>query len=103
MPLPDITTLQFLILAILMDGEHPGRYVRGQLAAEGQRKTTAAFYQLMARMEEAGLVRGRIETKVIDGLTVKERYYTLTGAGVAAYDDFRGFVASRSLLGLQGA
>jgi DNA-binding PadR family transcriptional regulator len=91
MPLPDITHLQFLLLAALMDGERSGRELREVLANEGERKSGPAFYQLMARMEDAKLVKGRYDQKVVDGQIIKERVYKVTGAGVGAFESVRDF------------
>ena len=91
MSLPDITHLQFLILAILMDGERSGRYIREQLAENGVHKTGPAFYQLMARLEDGNFVRGWYDQKIIDGQIIKERRYQVTGAGVKAWNHVRNF------------
>jgi hypothetical protein len=104
MPIPDVTRLQFLVLAALLDGELTGKRLRERLADEGERKSLAAFYMFMSRLEDVKLVKGRYETKSIDGVTIKERVYELTGGGIAAVDDFRAFVLSRTgKLGIQGA
>ena len=104
MPLPDISHLQYLLLTALLDGERTGRTLRAVLEGQGQRKSLPAFYQLMARMEDAKLVAGRYEQKVVEGQLIKERVYTATGAGVAAADQVRDFYASieAGRLGLQG-
>ncbi len=90
-PLPDITHLQFSVLAILRNGEHSGRTVRDQLKDMGMRRTGPAFYQLMSRLEEAGLLIGRYDQKIIDGQIIKERCYSLTDAGGAAWEATRDF------------
>src|SRR4051794_27224023 len=101
MPLPELTHLQFLVLSILLDAERSGRYVREQLAEQGVRKTLAAFYQLMSRLEEAGLVEGRYVQEVIDGIPVKERHYRITGEGIGAWKRTRDFYLARAGLGFQ--
>ena len=83
--LPPVTHLQFLVLEFLRDQEEPGRAVRGMLRQHGVRRSTPAFYQLMARLEEMGVVRGKYVAKLVKGQTVKERRYTLTPAGARAY------------------
>src|SRR3954451_8610572 len=84
MPLPDITHLQFLVLASLLDGEQSGRFLRLKLDENGERKSGPAFYQMMARLEDAGLVRGHYDQKIVEGQIIKERHYCITAAGVAA-------------------
>lgn len=106
MPLPDITHLQFLLLAALLNGEQSGRTLRSLLEQEGHRKTPAAFYQLMARLEEARFVEGRYEQKTVEEQTIKERVYKVTGSGRAACAAVREFYASlaaRQNLGMEGA
>src|SRR4051794_23847082 len=103
MPLPRITHLQFLVLATLIDGELPGRVVREKLAEQGERKTGPGFYQFMARLEDAGLVEGWYDQKVIDGQIIKERCYRITGHGIGAIDEVRNFYLARNGFGLQGA
>jgi DNA-binding PadR family transcriptional regulator len=83
--LPPVTHLQFLVLEFLLDAEEPGRAVRDMLRRHGVRRSTPAFYQLMARLEDVGLVRGQYVPKVVRGQTVKERRYELTASGARAY------------------
>ena len=89
--LPDITHLQFSVLAFLQGGEQPGRELRGQLGNLGMRRSGPAFYQLMSRLEDAGLVDGRYDQKIVDGQIIKERLYTITDQGVAAWEATRDF------------
>jgi DNA-binding PadR family transcriptional regulator len=89
--LPPVTHLQFLVLEFLGDKEEPGRAVRDMLRQHGVRRSTPAFYQLMARLEEMGLARGKYVPKLVKGQTVKERRYALTAAGARAYKATCGF------------
>ena len=91
MELPQITHLQFSVLAFLHGGERPGKAVRSKLAELGLRRSGPAFYQLMSRLEDAGLVDGRYDQKVIDGQIIKERFYTVTEEGVEAWKATRDF------------
>jgi len=84
--LPPVTHLQFLVLEFLGDNEEPGRAVRDMLRQHGIKRSTPAFYQLMARLEEMGLARGKYVPKLVKGQTVKERRYALTAAGTRAYN-----------------
>jgi DNA-binding PadR family transcriptional regulator len=94
MPIPEISNLQLVLLAALMNGDRSGRDLRNLLAKEKHKKSAPAFYQLMARMEDAKLVRGRYEQKVVEGQLIKERVYTITGGGIAAYRSALEFFAS---------
>ena len=91
MKLPQITHLQFSVLASLQGGERPGKSVRQQLAGLGMRRSGPAFYQLMSRLEDAELVAGRYHQKVIDGQIIKERFYTISEEGVRAWQATRDF------------
>jgi len=89
--IPDVTHLQFLVLAILRGGERTGRALRKQLARHGAARTGPAFYQMMARLEDAGLVAGAYDQKIVAAQIIKERRYTLTPAGESAWAATRAF------------
>lgn len=95
-PLPSITHLQFLVLSLVDGQTRCGQSIRDQLSAVGAKKSDPAFYQLMARMEEAGLVLGRYETHVVAGQTIKERKYEILPAGHRAVREVLEFYASRT-------
>jgi len=89
--IPQITHLQFSVLAFLQAGEQPGKGVRAQLRELGMRRSGPAFYQLMSRLEDAGLVHGRYDQKVVDGQIIKERCYTISDQGREAWGATRDF------------
>lgn len=89
--IPDVTHLQFLVLGILRGGSRTGHAVRKGLARHNVRRAGPAFYQMMARLEDAGLVDGEYDQKVVDGQIIKERRYTLTARGDAAWSSTRAF------------
>ena len=91
--MPAITHLQFLVLGLLRDAERPGRYLRRALAKRGVARSAPAFYQMMARLEDAGLVDGAYDQKIVDSQIIKERRYTLTTAGEQAWTSTRTFYA----------
>ncbi len=103
MPLPELTHLQFLVLSILLDGERSGREVRERSAEHDKRKSGPAFYQFMARLEDAGFVEGWYDQKVVDGQSIKERRYKITGGGLRAWEDVRDFYLAHGGLSIQGA
>ena len=92
--LPEITRLQFLVLRSLHGGEQAGLTIRRMLADHGIRRSGPAFYQMMSRLEESGLVRGRYRQKVTAGQTVTERRYQSTKAGSAAWEETCEFYAA---------
>lgn len=89
--LPAITHLQFLVLGLLRGAPQFGRHVRRELARHGVRRSGPAFYQMMARLEDAGLVAGEYDQRVVAGQIIKERRYTLTPGGAAAWNVTRDF------------
>lgn len=93
MPLPPLSSLQFSVLGALLAGPCNGRALRKDLRARGVRRTLAAFYQLMARLEDSGFAEGWYEQEVIRGQLIKERHYRITAAGVAAWQATRKFYA----------
>ena len=74
-----------------MGGSVPGREVREALQGFGVRKSGPAFYQLMARLEDAGLVEGTYHQEVVEGQIIRERHYRLTAAGARAWRGSRDF------------
>jgi DNA-binding PadR family transcriptional regulator len=89
--IPDLTHLQFLVLSILRSGPRAGRHVRRALATHGVRRSAPAFYQMMARLEDAGFVDGEYDQKIVAGQIIKERRYTLSGKGEGAWSATRAF------------
>src|SRR4029450_9955604 len=94
-PLPDVTHLQFLVLGILRGGGRTGRAVRKALGRHGVRRSGPAFYQMMARLEDAGLIEGEYDQKVVRSQIIKERRYSLTGGGETAWRSTRDFYVSK--------
>jgi DNA-binding PadR family transcriptional regulator len=97
--MPSLTPLQFLVIGSLLAGEQRGSAVRQELARHRVRRTAPAFYQMMARVEDAGWVTGFYRQRVEDGQLLKERWYRITAAGTRAWTetrDFYGEVAARA-------
>ncbi|HEX6976343.1 MAG TPA: helix-turn-helix transcriptional regulator [Vicinamibacterales bacterium] len=89
--IPEITHLQFLVLGLLRQAPRLGRELRDELGRNGMRRSGPAFYQMMARLEDAGLVAGEYDQKVVEGQIIKERRYEVTAAGAAAWTLTRDF------------
>jgi len=89
--MPAVTHLQFLVLGLLRGGDRPGRYLRRALAKRGIARSAPAFYQMMARLEDAGFVDGQYDQRIVDSQIIKERRYTLTSAGEQAWAATRAF------------
>jgi DNA-binding PadR family transcriptional regulator len=89
--IPRLSHLQFLVVGILRGRSVPGRRVREGLKGFGVRKSGPAFYQLMARLEESGLVEGTYHQEIVEGQIIRERHYKLTADGLRAWDASRDF------------
>jgi DNA-binding PadR family transcriptional regulator len=89
--LPRLTHLQFLVLGTLRSGALAGRLVRDQLEAFGVRTSGPAFYQVMARLEDTGLVEGAYHQEVVQGQIIRERHYRITGPGTTAWRESSDF------------
>jgi DNA-binding PadR family transcriptional regulator len=91
--LPSLTHLQFIVLGALLGNERRGRDLRRELARHGVRRSAPAFYQMMARLEDAGWVDGSYTQEIVDGQIIKERGYRITSAGQRAWTATRDFYA----------
>jgi DNA-binding PadR family transcriptional regulator len=100
--LPPLSHLQFLALGVLLSGEEPGRVIRDVVADYGVRRTGAAFYQLMARLERDGLIEGWYEPIVVGDQSVRERRYRITTAGSRAWRQTRAFYENVAAAAAQG-
>lgn len=89
--LPSISHLQALALGSLVAGDRPGNRVREAMAEHGVKRTLAAFYQMMARLERDGLVEGRYQSVRAGDQSVTERWYRLTPAGAKVWNQTRAF------------
>ena len=95
--MPKLSHLQFAVLEVLGAGEKSGKDLRSSLCEFGIKKSGPAFYQLMARLEEAQFVQGWYHQRIIDGQMIKERRYRILGAGVRNLRDVREFYNSNGL------
>lgn len=89
--LPALTHLHYLVLGVLRSDEQPGRVLRQALATYGVRRSGPAFYQLMARMERAGVVEGWYEQVTVGDQAVTERRYRITREGARLWADAHRF------------
>ena len=98
---PQLTHLQFLVAGILRGHNLPGREVRKQLKAFNVRKSGPAFYQLMSRLEDAGLVEGSYHQEIVDGQIIRERHYRITASGSRSWEASRDFYVG-AIRGFEG-
>ena len=89
--LPRLSHLQFLVVGILRGRTLSGREIRESLEGLDVRKSGPAFYQLMSRLEDGGLVKGEYSQEIVAGQIIRERHYTLTAAGSGAFEESRDF------------
>ena len=101
---PSLTHLQFLVLSRLRLGPSSGRELRQRLEDYAVRKSGPAFYQLMARMEDAGMVKGWYQQEIIDSQIIRERHYKITAQGKTAWHRSTEFyrAASEEFSGKEG-
>lgn len=97
MRIPELTHLQFALLDVLGAVERPGWHIRKRLAEMGEKKTLPAFYQMMSRLEDGGFVKGEYRKADVDGHTVNERWYKITGNGISARDRTLEFYSGKTL------
>jgi DNA-binding PadR family transcriptional regulator len=100
--LPTLTALQFFVLNKLFAGETSGYELREALAKEGVKQSGPAFYQMMARLEDAQFVEGWYDERVIDGQMIRERRYRLTGQGQRVHRETLEFYARQGQLAVNG-
>ena len=100
--LPPLSHLQFLALGVILSTEEPGRVIRDVVAEFGVRRTGAAFYQLMARLERDGLIEGWYEPVIVGDQAVRERRYRITAAGTRAWRQTRLFYETVAAAAAQG-
>ena len=102
MKIPALTHLQFLLLSALAHQPKTGKELRDFLTKQSIRKSGPSFYQLMARMEEAGWIEGWYSQVVIDGQIIKERNYKMTPKGRQGVAQYRAFYEQCTEFGLEG-
>jgi len=79
MTTPMLSKVEQAILDILADfgGEEVlGRDLRGLLGSRGFRRSAPAFVFTMMNLEDKGLVTCREEVRVVEGVEVRDRYYS---------------------------
>ena len=85
--IPRLSHLQFLVLGTLRMGTLAGREIRERLERFGVRTRGPAFYQLMARLEDGGLVKGFYHQEIVEGQIIRERHYRITARGSLAWKE----------------
>ena len=89
MGLKELSKLQFAILQAIGTHEVRGKEIRDRLKSINMGKSSPAFYQLMGRMEDANLISGRYDKKIIDGQLIRERKYKIKADGRQALGKFK--------------
>ena len=89
--IPRLSHLQFLVVGLLRDQDRSGRELRRLLQDFDVRKSGPAFYQLMARLEVAGLVEGEYRQEIVSSQIIRERHYTISAQGSQAWHATREF------------
>ena len=94
--LPELSHLQFAVLEVLGAAQISGKDLRTGLSELGIKKSGPAFYQMMARLENAKFVEGWYIQEVIDGQIIKERQYKITASGIRALNRTKQFYEGRT-------
>jgi DNA-binding PadR family transcriptional regulator len=92
--MPTLNHRQFFIVNLVSE-EHSGRHIRDCLKAQGVHSSLPAFYQLMARLEADGLVKGRYIMRKGQGHILKERHYRSLAYGRRECQAVRDFYNGR--------
>lgn len=98
MPPPDLTHIQFAVIEAVGARERSGEEIRELLRGRGVRQSLAAFYMLMKRMEDAGLIEGRYKLIDVGGYRAKERRYKVLRAGFNAREKALGWYARKPVV-----
>lgn len=85
--IPRLPHLQFLVLGVLRSTPLVGRELRDRLEEYGAKTRGPAFYQLMSRLEDAGMVEGGYQQQVVAGQIIRERHYRITASGANAWKE----------------
>jgi len=96
--LPPLSHLQFAVLDVLGTGSVSGKELREELRRDRHIfKTGPGFYQMMSRLEDGGWVEGDYKQEIVNGQSIKERHYKITGEGQRARQATAQFYASAIL------
>jgi PadR family transcriptional regulator PadR len=79
------------ILAVLQHGNdaYGGEIQRCLMEQAGRSVTLGAIHRTLQRLEEQGIVNSRLSDGATDRVGRPRRYFTVTGAGIDAVNDFR--------------
>jgi len=91
MRVPKLSHIQFMILTLLQVKDASGKEIRDALRRSGVRRSGPGFYQIMARMEDAGFVKGEYRQEIVASQIIRERRYEITTIGRRASRDSRDF------------
>jgi hypothetical protein len=93
MPLPEMPPLQFLVVHLLFAGRQASHELRAKMLAEGVKISQPCFSRLIQRMEFAGYLRVRYETRTFGSRTIRECCLDVTDLGVGVWGRVREFYA----------
>lgn len=89
--LPTVTPLQFVFLDVLSDGTLTGKEMRRKLRRRGACRSPIAFYRVIQRLKQAGLVTARRVPKDQGQFRGAQCKYSVTKAGRDAVAVTRAF------------
>jgi len=93
MKLPELTSLQYLVVHLLFTGEKTGTELRKTLRKLGVQRSPGAFSRLMGRLAMGACVMARYAQKIRGGRAQRECRFAATDSGVFQWMAARGFYA----------
>jgi hypothetical protein len=94
MKLPELTSLQYLVVHLLFTGEKTGTELRKTLRKLGVQRSPGAFSRLMGRLAMGACVKARYAQKIRGGRAQRECRFAATDYGVLQWMAAREFYAS---------
>lgn len=96
MKFPIITHLQFLAIESILSGIN-GVEIWEYLLRHNQTKTSSSYYMLMRRLEKTKMIKGKYHIAQRATQGVRERIFTVTPLGIAAYHECMEFYRQRKI------
>ena len=94
MKLPELTSLQYLVVHLLFTGEKTGTELRKTLRKLGVQRSPGAFSRLMGRLAMGACVKARYVQRTRGGRAQRECRFAATDYGVLQWMAAREFYAS---------
>ena len=97
MPLPEMSSLQFLVVGCLFSGRQSSVKLRAAINAAGQKISPTSLCKLMCRMEKLNFVCRHYRKTMLRNCRIRECHYEVTDLGLAIWKKTRAFYADAPL------